>query len=301
MYSICRDSRVMVENIISQSVDYVKTKATDRKTMILGVSGGADSALVAALARMVCDKTELKLIGISMPIVSNKQDEIDRAKMVGRSFCDHFIVADLTKPYRHLSDKLVLDQNPKREALRRANIKARMRMIALYDMAQANDGFVLSTDNYTEYLLGFWTLHGDVGDFGMLQSAWKTEVYCMMDYLATRVYVGGTFKDQSEALRACLNAQPTDGLGVSETDFDQIFPNYDKTASPRENYEKVDQALYEFIINGKITNEHIVAQHLKTRFKRENPFNIPRKFILHKPFYIHWHNKMDLASTMGNL
>jgi NAD+ synthetase len=242
--------------------------------------------LVAALARMVCDTTKLKLIGISMPIVSNKPDEIARAEMVGNAFCDHFIVADLTEAYRHISDKLVLDKNPKREALRRANIKARVRMIALYDMAQVNDGFVLSTDNFTEYLLGFWTLHGDVGDFGMIQAAWKTEVYLMMEYLASRVYIGGTFKDKAEALRACINAQPTDGLGVSETDFDQIFPDYDKKANPRVNYEKVDKALYEFIVNGETTNLHIVLQHIKTQFKRENPFNIPRKFLLHKPFYI---------------
>jgi len=62
-------------------------------------------------------------------------------------------------------------------------MKARIRMILLYDLAGGNDGMVLSTDNYTEYLLGFWTLHGDVGDFGMIQSLWKTEVYDMVEWI----------------------------------------------------------------------------------------------------------------------
>jgi NAD+ synthetase len=278
----------MIENIIEQSLEYLKLRATDRKTMILGVSGGADSALVAALARQVCDKTGLRLIGVSMPIISNKPDEIARAEMVGNAFCDSFATKNLTELYIAAIKGFVIedyDSSPF-AALRKGNIKTRLRMIYLYDLAQYLKGFVLSTDNFTEYLLGFWTLHGDVGDFGMLQNAWKTEVYCMMDYLASRVYIGKALKDKAEALRACLDAQPTDGLGVSDTDFDQIFPGYNKDASPRKNYEEVDKALYEIITSGKSANTHLMAQHIRTHFKRENPFNIQRKFLLYKPFYI---------------
>lgn len=55
--------------------------------------------------------------------------------------------------------------------------QARCRMMYLYDIASRHKGLVMSTDNQTEYQLGFWTIHGDVGDFDPIQDLWKTEVY----------------------------------------------------------------------------------------------------------------------------
>lgn len=53
----------------------------------------------------------------------------------------------------------------KRTPIADGNIQARLRMIYLYNLASIHKGLVLSTDNQTEYQLGFWTIHGDVGDF----------------------------------------------------------------------------------------------------------------------------------------
>jgi len=92
-----------------------------------------------------------------------------------------------------------------------------------------------TTDNTTEYLLGFWSLHGDVGDYGMIQGLWKTEVYDMSEWLVNNELIG----NDAVALSSCINCQATDGLGISNTDLDQIMPGW--KGSSRDGYKKVDE------------------------------------------------------------
>ena len=56
-------------------------------------------------------------------------------------------------------------------------------MIYLYNLASIYNGLVISTDNQTEYQLGFWTIHGDVGDFAQILGQWKTEVFELAKWL----------------------------------------------------------------------------------------------------------------------
>ena len=100
------------------------------------------------------------------------------------------------------------------DRIRAGNIKARLRMTYLYDKANKYNGMVLSTDNLTERNLGFWTLNGDVGDFGFLQELWKTEVYGLSKSIGT------------ESVMACVNAIPTVGLGITDSDIDQLLPDW---------------------------------------------------------------------------
>ena len=100
-------------------------------------------------------------------------------------------------------------------------------MIYLFDLAHFKEGMVLSTDNYTELMLGFWTLHGDVGNFGLLQYLWKTEVYGLAKHLEAE-YRSKNQHDKADALKHSIDALPTDGLGITTSDFDQIqVPDYE--------------------------------------------------------------------------
>lgn len=207
------------------------------KSLVLGVSGGIDSALVAALARPVCDERGIGLIGRSMPIATNKREEIARACSVGKEFCTDFKEVDLSESFPGLIKALIEDDEPKdithERRVRRGNLKARLRMIRLYDLASKNGGMVLSTDNLTEYMLGFWTLNGDVGDYGMIQNLWKTEVYGLSNWLAEKLEEDG-LRSAAEILRECVKAVPTDGLGVSNSDLDQFGA---------QSYDEVDKIL----------------------------------------------------------
>ncbi len=267
------DYKKAVENIRSEIKNYVvKSKL---KSLVLGLSGGIDSALCAALAKPVCDELNIPLIGRSITIVTNKPHEISRAKNIGTYFTHDFKEIDLSDAF-FLLEKMVVE-NPEKEdktaydyKIRLGNVKARTRMIYLYDLAAKNKGMVLSTDNYTELLLGFWTLHGDVGDYGMIQQIWKTEVYEMARYLAAL----NPNKEAAQALLDCVEAVPTDGLGITNSDLDQI-------GAP--TYEDVDKILIQMLYSmdnlGELANNKVVQRHLNSEYKRTNPYNIPRELI----------------------
>jgi len=252
------------------------------KSLVIGISGGIDSALCAALAKPVCDLLDIPLIGVSIPIQSNHKDEINRALGIGKLFCTQFHEMDLGFPFQQLSHTMntFITDPLKKESeiekkIRMGNIKARMRMIYLYNLAQFNKGMVLSTDNYTEYLLGFWTLHGDVGDYGMMQNLWKTEVYGLSKYIVNQLELEGKLAE-AQALGACIDATPTDGLGITNSDLDQLGAT---------SYTEVDQCLLRMFgfdekINAEVCTK-IIQRNKATEFKRKNPYNISRSNIIY--------------------
>lgn len=169
-------------------------------------------------------------------------------------------------------------------------------MIYLYNLASIHKGLVMSTDNQTEYQLGFWTIHGDVGDFDPIQGLWKTEVYELAKWLIGYYYGCGIKKevdadgarkicDMCEAIKKSISLTPTDGLGISNSDLDQIgaksYYDVDRVlqtltckASP-ENDKLQDELTAELgpDVVGKITE-----RRFKSRFKRlVSPIIVPRE------------------------
>lgn len=283
-----------VERIRTQLREYIN--ANHIKSLVIGISGGMDSCLCAALARPICDELNIPLIGRSLPMSTNKKDEIDRAWLTGINFCTDFKEVNLenlfalAKVYTEDSTSIIEDNN-QRISIRNGNIKARMRMVYLYNLASQNNGMVLSTDNYTEFLLGFWTLHGDVGDYGMIQELWKSEVYEMAEYLSIYELQG----DKRTIMHETIHAMATDGLGVTSMgDLGQIMPDF--KGNSRDGYELVDEILQQwedkdspFLENGitrddiinKLLDTPVIQRHLRSEFKRNNPINIKRSIITH--------------------
>jgi len=265
------DFEKAIKNIRLELKNYILS--SNLKSLVLGISGGIDSALTAALAFDVCKELGIPLIGRSITIETNKPDERYRAELIGRSLTSDFKEIDLTEPFLNLR-KFVIEDFENQDItdfgykIRQGNIKARVRMIYLYELASRYKGLVLSTDNLTELLVGFWTLHGDVGDYGMIQQLWKTEVYAMSKYMVENQLN----EKQSEALLACVNAVPTDGLGISNSDLDQL-----KATS----YEEVDNILIDYLENKNINleNNPVIIRHKKSEFKRNNPLNLKREIF----------------------
>ena len=279
-HELCSNYGKMFENIVDFTCDYVNKNNIE--TLVLGMSGGIDSTLCAALAREVVDRCDTKpeLRGLILPIRSN-DIEMERAITTSKAFCNNFEVKNMTPAYTALAPTIIATKFGGRSiAIRCGNIKARLRMIKLYDTAQKMNGMVLSTDNYTEYMLGFWTLHGDVGDYGMIQNLWKTEVYSLAGYLLNK-YKKEDELHKAVALLEGIKAVPTDGLGISESDFDQIYPDYDKNGTPVDVYSKIDAILLDYLNSGRTDYYHkIIQRHKATEFKRLNPFSIPRKNLV---------------------
>lgn len=228
------DYSKVFEVLVTETKNYVKTN--NLKAMVLGISGGIDSTVVAAICHEVSKQTGIPLIGRSLPI-KNKNDEFDTSKLVGKAFCNNFEVTNL---YEVFNKFLTLVDGDNLTSLRQTpiadgNIQARLRMIYLYNLASIYNGLVISTDNQTEYQLGFWTIHGDVGDFDPIQDLWKTEVYGLANYLqdhykskaleALRNDYKETcdnYKAMSCAIYNSCKLVPTDGLGISNSDLEQI-------------------------------------------------------------------------------
>jgi len=270
------------------------------KSLVLGVSGGIDSALVAALARPVCDYHGIDLIGRSITIATNKPDEIARAAAVGKAFCTNLKEVDIGDQFASMVKTLLEDDDPgdltHERKVRRGNLKARMRMIRLYDLASKYSGMVLSTDNLTELMLGFWTLHGDVGDYGMIQWLWKGEVYDLSRYLVKSMRSEHA-NAAADALESCIGAVATDGLGITSSDLEQFGAK---------TYEEVDRALKTWLcsdedcfcwdeylkfegrpedydefwkLRDSYADHPVVKRHIASEFKRKNPISIERSDI----------------------
>jgi NAD+ synthetase len=267
-----------IGNIRNELRGYAETHRL--QALVLGISGGIDSALCAALAEPVCRELDIPLIGRSIPIETNKPDEIERARLVGKAFCTDFLELDLGPAFRALAPMVVTGYDAQAAdrptKVRQGNLKARLRMIALYDLAARYQGLVLSTDNFTEYLLGFWTLHGDHADYGMIQNLWKTEVYEMANCLVAQ-YRQADDAERAHALQRNIDAVPTDGLGISASDCEQFGV---------ETYAEVDAVLKAWLQAGgtregmdHLKANPVIRRHEATHFKRQWPVCIRREAL----------------------
>ena len=237
---------------VKRTEDYICSN--NLKCMVLGISGGIDSTVVAAICHEVSKRTGVPLIGRSLPTKHNKEGEKSTALMVGKAFCSDFKEVSIKYPYDAYLDFLEgvdEDINP----IADGNIQARLRMIYLYNLASVHRGLVMDTDNLTENNLGYFTIHGDVGDFNPIGGLWKTEVFELAKWLkdhyweecehihaqessneVCRQYVRMRYK--FEALNASLKLKPTAGLGITDSDLDEIGAD---------SYDQVDYILQEIL------------------------------------------------------
>ena len=188
------------QDLGSKITEWIKSYAEKNKikTLVVGVSGGIDSAVVSTL----CAKTGLDTIVLNMPIhqsnnqlnLSNKH--IDWLISNWENVEGHLI--DLTGTYDLFCESDL--KNHQLSDLVLANTRARVRMATLYAIAGSNNGIVVGTGNKVEdFGVGFYTKYGDGGvDISPIADLYKSEVYALADSL-------GIIAEIQEAA-------PTDGL-----------------------------------------------------------------------------------------
>ena len=213
-------------NVIEKFLeDYLNSSKMD--TYVLGLSGGVDSSLCAALAKNAVGKD--KLMCIMMPIASNPAD-LNDALHLAKTLDLNYIVVDATKTYEtYLEDLKNSGIFLKRDTI--SNLKARIRMSILYAYAQEHRGLVIGTDNKDEKFTGYFTKHGDgAADIFPVAHLLKEEVVQaskilgVPTHLAERVPTAGLFEGQTDETE----------MGVTYKDLD----NYLKGNKVPEEVEK---------------------------------------------------------------
>ena len=207
------------------------------KSMVLGISGGIDSTVCAAIGWKVKQKRPyLEFYGVSLPCSTNERSEVDAALMVGTAFFQptKFWETNLQSTFEVVA--ALCSEQVENTPLSNGNIKARLRNIYLRDLAGKTGGLVLDTDNTSENNLGFFTIAGDVGDLNPIGDLWKHEVQELARWMVIENF--GIFNSaQKEAVQASLELTPTDGNGVAAGgDLAQIAPTL-------KNYEELDEIL----------------------------------------------------------
>lgn len=263
-YENAEDCARITKNIRAQIQNYIQENGL--QSLVLGISGGIDSALCAALLQRVCEVCNIQLIGRSITIETNKPDEIERSIKIGECFCHDFEYLDITNTYLENKKNLIGLDDLLLSKLRQGNMKARMRMMILYDLAQLHRGIVIATDNFTEYLTGFWTLHGDVGDYAPVFHLWKTEVFALAKYLLSECN-----ELQKQALQLCIDAVPVDGLGISSCDCEQLGVS---------DYFEADRLFIRYFSGEKELETHpLIKRYHQSHYKRNNPVIISRNSL----------------------
>jgi len=176
-------------------------KKTNMNCYVLGLSGGVDSSLVAAMTKKAVGKD--KLMCIMIPIDSLEEDLKDAISLT-KAIDVNYLIIDQSTAYHQIVNEFekngeILDTATK------ANIKVRLRMTTLYAYAQMHKGLVIGTDNADEHYTGYFTKYGDGGvDLLPIVHLLKREVveaakkYNIPNYLCERVPSAGLFQGQTD-------------------------------------------------------------------------------------------------------
>ncbi|MFZ5943308.1 MAG: NAD(+) synthase [Bacillota bacterium] len=245
-----------MRNKINQTVDWLEEKVAKAggKGLLVGVSGGVDSALCSFLIKKAFPENSL---GIILPCDSNPQDREDGLKVVKTcgleyleiKLCD--VHADL---YSNIEKSIsLLNKDNINLKLARANLKARLRMSTLYGVANALNYLVVGTDNAAETFTGYFTKYGDGGvDILPITNLNKREVRKWAEVIGVP--------------KEIIEKAPSAGLWIDQTDEKEMGTTYEMIDDYLEGKEipEKDRLIIERL--------HRVSQH-----KRELP-PAPPKF-----------------------
>ena len=223
--------------------NYVKEAKADG--VVIGNSGGKDSATVIALAQKALGKD--KVLTITMPCNSIKSD-IDDAKLVADVFEVPFLEIDLTNVYETLEmeiESVIETKEEWRTKEAKINTKPRLRMTTLYYLAQKLNYLVIGTGNKCEATVGYTTKWGDSAhDFNPIGDFTVDEVLQIGKYLGVPNKI--------------IEKAPNDGLGKL-TDEEKLGVTYKQIAEYIETGKTEEKAM------AIIINKEKMSRHKRTK------------------------------------
>ncbi|MBN0919365.1 NAD(+) synthase [[Mycoplasma] gypis] len=213
--------------LIEDLVNWLKQQVANAnaKGLVLGVSGGIDSATLAFICKKAVNEN-LHLYNINIQEDLNKPSKsVHDAKLIEKKLGHKIEYIELGKTFQELKKALKIDQQ-----FTEANIKARLRMTSLYACAQQHNCLVVGTDNLNEYTLGYFTKYGDGGcDLLPIAQIKKSDIYIMAKILGVPQEV--------------ITKQPSADLWEDQSDEKELGFSYDDFESYYEDKKSVDSEL----------------------------------------------------------
>ncbi len=233
------------EKHVNGIIEFIRNyyKKNNLKGVVLGISGGKDSAVVAGLFVKALGKENV--IGVTLPCESKPGDKKD-AEKVGEHFGFKLVNFELTKIYNLFREEVLKEFTFDRLKESNLNLKPRLRMASLYYIAQAitsfkGEGYLVGgTSNYSESYVGYFTKGGDnICDISIIGNLTVSEVIKIGEFIGVPEEI--------------LYKAPSDGLS-KQTDEEKLGVTY----------EEIERH-----INGEETNNHekIKTLHLKNKHK----------------------------------
>lgn len=221
--------------------------------VVVGLSGGVDSALSAALAVEALGRENV--LCLVLPYKTSSKDSLDDAKLFADKFKVRTEIIDIS-----VAADAIIAREPDMPNVRKGNIFSRTRMIILYDTSAREKSLVLGTSNKTEMLLGYGTVFGDMAHaINPIGDLYKTQVWQLAEFVGVPERI--------------VKKKPSADLWLGQTDEDEL--GY--------TYEEIDKVLY-LLVDQKMKTEEVVSigynekividMHrmiLRSQFKRTPP------------------------------
>ena len=200
------------------------------KGIVMGLSGGVDSSVVAALAKQTVGKKQF--LALILPCHNQKQD-LEDARLVAKKLGIRTKTVDLSKIYDTLIKIL-----PKANKLAQANLKPRLRMLTLYYFANKLNYLVCGTGNKSELMVGYFSKHGDgatdilpIGDLLKREVRKLAKVLGIPEHIITKPPSAGLWLGQTDEGE----------MGITYPELDGILERLEKGKKQMLSKEKVER------------------------------------------------------------
>ena len=242
-----------MKDLEKKLLDYIQNevKAAGFSKVVLGLSGGIDSALVAYLAVKALGKENV--IVIKMPYKTSSSKSLEHADLVIQDLA----LEDRTIEITSMVDAYFSTQEDA-SPLRKGNFMARTRMCVLFDISAAEKALVIGTSNKTEILLGYGTLFGDMAcALNPIGDLYKKQVWDLSRYVGVP--------------KEIIEKQPSADLWEGQTDEQELGLSYKMADEILERLVDLHKTAEEVIAEGyseSIVNK-VISKIKSSQFKRK--------------------------------
>ena len=171
MYSFLKNEK----KVINKIAEFIKHEIEEASSQgaVIGISGGIDSAVVAYITVLAIGKDRTKLI--HLPEKELNHSHTQDARLIAKQLGIELETLEISKPINEILNILPPLQKNK---MAKGNLKARIRAILLYSIANLENRLVIGTSNKSELIIGYGTKYGDLAaDIWPIGDLYKTEIY----------------------------------------------------------------------------------------------------------------------------